>query len=114
MDPLAATPTPPYYAVIFTSVRTDVDPEGYAAMAERMVELASGQPGFLGIESVRGPDGVGITISYWESPESIDGWRRHAEHRLAQARGRGVWYARFRLLVCRVEREYGCDAGTSG
>ena len=104
------TTQPPYYAVIFTSVRTDADPEGYEAMAARMVELAARQPGFLGIESARGADGLGITISYWDSEESIEQWRRHAEHLEAQALGRSRWYASFQLRVCRVERAYGFEA----
>lgn len=99
----ADTPEPPYYAVIFTSLRTEGD-QGYAETARRMVELAREQPGFLGIESVR--DGLGITVSYWESLEAIRAWKENAEHRLAQARGRD-WYASFRVRVCRVEREYG-------
>lgn len=107
MPPFAATPAPPYYAVIFTSARTDADPEGYEAMAQRMVELAADQPGFLGIESVRGEDGVGITVSYWSSSESIRRWHEVAEHRQAQALGRERWYSDFRLRVCRVERAYG-------
>ncbi len=106
MGPLARTPKPPYYAVVFTSVRTDADGEGYAATAERMVELASSQPGFLGIESARGADGVGITVSYWESLDAIRNWRQHAEHREAQAGGRAKWYRRFALRVCRVEHDY--------
>lgn len=61
---------PPYFAVIFTSVRTQGD-GGYGEMAERMEELASEQPGFLGIESARGPDGLGITVSYWASRDAI-------------------------------------------
>ena len=101
------TPTPPYYAVVFTSLRTDRDDEGYAVTAARMVELAAAQPGFLGLESARGADGVGITVSYWESREAIRRWRDHAEHLLAQRDGRAKWYARFRLRVCRVEDEYG-------
>ena len=101
---LASTPQPPYYAVIFTSLRTDVD-EGYGDMAARMVELAAGQPGFLGVESAR--DGLGITVSYWESPEAIRAWKAHAEHRLAQEHGRRQWYSAYRTRVCRVEREYG-------
>jgi len=105
MDPLARTPEPPYYAVVFTSVRTDADPDGYEQMAERMVELSAAQPGFLGIESARGTDGVGITVSYWDSEENIRRWREQAEHRVAQALGRRRWYARFRLRVCRVERD---------
>ena len=84
----ARTPEPPYYAVIFTSTRTAVD-EGYGAMADRMVELASQQPGFLGVESTRGADGLGITVSYWSSLEAIAAWKANAEHRVAQARATG-------------------------
>jgi heme-degrading monooxygenase HmoA len=110
MEAPAHTPRPPYYAVIFTSVRTSADAAGYAAMAARMVELAAAQPGFLGVESARDADGLGITISYWDSLESIRQWRQHAEHRVAQAGGRSRWYARFRLRVCRVEREDAFEA----
>jgi heme-degrading monooxygenase HmoA len=97
--------TPPYYAVIFTSRRTDADDAGYAAAAARMDELARTQPGFLGMESARGPDGVGITVSYWESLEAIAAWRAHAEHRVVQGLGRSRWYDEFRLRVCRVEAD---------
>jgi heme-degrading monooxygenase HmoA len=100
---IASTPPPPYYAVIFTSLRTAVE-EGYAATAERMVELASGQPGFLGVESAR--SGVGITVSYWSSLEAIRDWKRHVEHLDAQAAGRERWYSRYKIRICRVERDY--------
>jgi len=103
-------PTPPYYAVIFTSLRSPADPEGYAVTAERMVELAQQQPGYLGIESARGDDGLGITVSYWSSLEAIRGWREHAEHRLAQKNGRNKWYARFSLRIARVERAWDFEA----
>ena len=107
MTYLAETPEPPYYAVVFTSLRSAADPEGYNAMANRMVELALQQPGYLGIESVRDVAGNGITVSYWESLESIQSWRNDAEHRIAQTNGRSVWYDEFRLRICRVERETG-------
>lgn len=100
---IAKTPTPPYYAVIFTSIRTVVD-EGYAQMAQRMVELATSQPGFLGVESAR--QEVGITISYWESLEAIRNWKQHAEHLIAQQLGRERWYAAYKTRVCKVERDY--------
>lgn len=100
------TPQPPYYAVVFTSVRTGEDDDGYAAMADRMVELAAQQPGFLGVESVR-EGAPGITVSYWRDLASIRQWRRQAEHREAQRLGRDRWYERYRIRVCRVEREYG-------
>ena len=103
----AHLPEPPYFAVIFTSLRTADDPVGYAAMAERMESLAREQPGFLGVESARGPDGLGITVSYWESEAAIRAWHEQAEHRLAQARGWSTWYAQFDLRVARVERAYG-------
>ncbi|EJM04197.1 MULTISPECIES: antibiotic biosynthesis monooxygenase family protein [unclassified Pseudomonas] len=93
------------FAVIFTSTRTDGD-NGYADAAERMAELVSEQPGFLGVESVRGADGVGITVSYWQSEAAILAWRQHPEHRLIQVRGRSQWYSSFQTRVCKVEREY--------
>jgi heme-degrading monooxygenase HmoA len=102
----ASTPQPPYYAVIFTSLRTEGD-RGYERTAERMLELASQQPGYLGFETARGSDGVGITVSYWESLEAIAAWRNHAEHRLAQAQGRATWYAEYAVRIAKVEREYG-------
>ena len=103
MSKVAKTPEPPYYAVIFTSTRTEVD-EGYGATGDRMVELAAQQPGFLGVESARGEDGLGITVSYWESEEAIANWRRHAEHVVAQGKGRSQWYDEFLTRVAKVER----------
>jgi len=102
---LSRTPEPPYYAVIFTSQRTDGDP-GYDAMARRMVELASVQPGFLGVESARGADGFGITVSYWSTHESIAAWKANAEHRAAQETGKRSWYAAYQIRIARVERTY--------
>ena len=103
---LARTPEPPYYAVIFTSQRTEGD-RGYGHMAERMLQLAAQQPGFLGVESVRGADGFGITVSYWTSEEAIAAWRNHLEHKPAQEAGKKVWYADYQLRVAKVERAYG-------
>jgi len=104
MNPIAETPKPPYYAVIFTSLRTNGDND-YAKMAERMVELAQSQKGFLGMESVR--DGLGVTISYWETEEDIINWKNHSEHLLAQSLGKELWYTSFKVRVCKVERDYG-------
>lgn len=85
-------------------------PAPVAEAAERMLELASRQPGYLGVESVRGADGFGITVSYWDSEAAIRAWSRHAEHRDAQARGRRDWYAGFSARIARVEREYAFPA----
>jgi heme-degrading monooxygenase HmoA len=100
---IAQTPPPPYYAVIFTSLRTP-DDNGYGAMAEKMLALAAEQPGFLGVESAR--DGLGITVSYWSDPDAIRHWKNNAEHLLAQQLGHEKWYAAFKTRVARVERDY--------
>lgn len=106
-DPaLASTPEPPYWVVMFTSRRTDHDAEGYEKMGEAMDQLAQKQPGFLGIESVRGEDGVGITLSYWASEQAIHDWKRVAGHLEAQKRGHERWYRDFVLRVAKVERTY--------
>ncbi len=99
----------PYYAVIFSSERTSAEPDEYAAMAERMIELARQQPGFLGVESARGRDGAGITVSYWRDRESIKAWKDVAEHQTAQQLGREKWYRNFKVRICRVEDEYSLD-----
>jgi heme-degrading monooxygenase HmoA len=101
----ARLPDPPYYSVIFSSQRTPGE-NGYGPMADRMVELAAGQPGHLGVESACGPDGFGITVSYWASLESIAAWKAHAEHRIAQETGKTLWYEHYELRIARVERAY--------
>ncbi len=108
-SPFASTPEPPYYAVIFSSTRRDADP-GYAAMAARMGELASAQPGFLGVESSRDADGFGITVSYWVSLAAIAAWKSNVEHLAAQQAGRQSWYGHYALRIARVERAYAFDA----
>jgi heme-degrading monooxygenase HmoA len=108
MSRFAQTPTPPYYAVIFSSQRTAED-EGYGEVAEKMVQLAAEQPGFLGVESVRDATGFGVTISYWESLDAIRSWKQNEEHRVAQQKGKEVWYSRYITRICKVERDYSLD-----
>lgn len=93
----------PYYAVIFTSLRTEGD-NGYAAMAEEMEQLAQQQPGYLGIESARNE--IGITVSYWQSLEAIKNWKANLDHLQAQKKGRTTWYSQYKVRICKVEREY--------
>lgn len=104
---LAPTPDPPYTAVIFTSTRTDGD-RGYAVMTQRMLELASQQPGYLGVEAARS-DGIGITVSYWVDEAAAAAWKQVAEHLVAQERGREVWYSDYRVRIATVTRAYGPD-----
>jgi heme-degrading monooxygenase HmoA len=102
----ASTPAPPYYAVIFASRRREGD-DGYGVTADRMVELAAQQPGYLGIETCRNGEGFGITVSYWVSEDDIRNWKRNAEHALARERGRSTWYEHYELRIAKVERAYG-------
>ena len=103
---LANTPEPPYYAVIFSTIRTSVD-EGYEDTAAAMVELAKKQEGYLGIESVR--NDIGITISYWSSLDAITQWKNNIEHTEARKLGRELWYEKYELRICKVERAYGFE-----
>jgi len=93
---------PPYYAVIFTSVRTATN-DDYAETAAHMLELAAKIDGFLGVDSAR--EEVGITVSYWRDMDAIKAWREHPEHMEAQRRGREEWYESFTTRVCAVEKE---------
>lgn len=104
MSLIANTPKPPYYAVVFTSIRTPVN-EGYNETAQRMMELAQQQDGFLGAESAR--EELGITVSYWESIDAIKNWKANSEHLAAQKMGKAQWYASFKLRIAKVERDYG-------
>ena len=92
-----------YYAVIFTSTRTEVE-AGYAEMATKMVELAKAQPGYIGMESARSE--IGITVSYWESLEAIRNWKANMEHLEAQEKGKTTWYKNYKVRIAKVEREY--------
>ena len=103
---LAKTPAPPYYAVIFTNLRTDID-AGYEEMAHEMVRLATKQPGYLGHESAR--SGLAITISYWDSLDAIKAWKANSDHLLAQKYGREKWYSAYQTRIALVERDYGMN-----
>ena len=103
---LAKTPKPPYWVVVFSSIRTTDAIDHYALVADAMVALASKQPGFLGIDSARDPNGIGITVSYWASEQAIIDWKKNAEHLTAQRLGRESFYSAYELRVAKVERAY--------
>jgi len=103
---IAQTPATPYYAVIFTSLKTEAA-NGYENMSNKMVELAKQQPGYLGIESARSE--LGITVSYWQTLEDIKNWKANLDHQMAQKLGREKWYHQYKVRICRVERDYGFE-----
>lgn len=107
---VAVTPSPPYTAVIFTSLRTGEDAEGYERAAAEMELLARGQTGYLGIESARDPlSGTGVTVSYWASEQDARAWKQVAEHLEVQRLGRRRWYQQYRVRIAQVTREYRFD-----
>lgn len=108
----AATPEPPYTAVIFSSQRASLDEGAYGLMAERMEALAASQVGYLGIESARDPNSrFGITVSYWATQGDAQAWKRVVEHVEAQRLGAARWYERYQVRIATVGRAYGRDRG---
>ena len=110
MPDFAPLPEPPYWAVIFTAQRTRGD-FGYEAMGEKMFALAAQQPGHIGVESARNPDGLGITVSYWADEAALLNWKAVSEHLLAQKLGRERWYSYYTLRIAKIERHYDGPAG---
>jgi len=104
---IAATPKPPYYAVIFTSINAPADHAEHTALSARLVEHAKTFPGFLGIEGSRNGDGTGVTAVYWSDRESIHAWAKDPMHQAAKVKGRELWYSHWMIRICKVEREYG-------
>ena len=105
MSRFAPLPDPPYCAVIFTALRSGGD-HGYDAMAEDMGDLAAQQPGYLGVESTRDAEGLGITVSYWQDEASLKAWKDVSTHLLAQKLGKTRWYDHYTVRIAKVERAY--------
>jgi len=100
-------PIPPgAVAVIFVSQRSAADSEGYAAAAVAMEAAAAAYPGYLGLYGTRGPDGLGVTVSYWVDEAAAQAWRDDAAHRAIRDRGRDIWYDWYDLQVATVTRAY--------
>ena len=109
---IADTPKPPYYAAIFSSIRTPGDDPAYDKMGERMVTLAAEQPGFLGFEfGADTPERFGLFVSYWQNDSDIARWKQVGEHLQAQELGQSRWYASYKIRIARVERDYGKSGG---
>lgn len=104
MSEIAKTPKAPYYAVIFTSIRTSGD-NGYAKVGDEIDNIVSKQKGFLGVESVRDKDGFGLTISYWDSLESINEWKYNVPHMEAKDMAKKMWYSKYMIRICKVESD---------
>lgn len=101
-------------AVIFCAQRTQTDDEAYSAAAGVMSNLAAQQAGYLGQDSSRSSDGLGITISYWKDDAAAKAWRDHPVHSAIREQGRGKWYESYTLHVTRIERSYAWEKSADG
>ena len=106
MAMIVKTPKPPYYTVVFTSVRTNID-EGYTEMNDSLWEDAQKLDGFIGSESLRNEDGFGVTVLYFKDMETIHEWSKYQKHLRAKEMGKQKWYADYRVRIAKVEHEYG-------
>lgn len=104
---ISKTPTPPYYAVVFTSINANVDHTEHTEMYGRLVKLAETYEGYLGIEPARNADGTGVAAVYFRDLKAVDEWAKDPEHQVAKRKGREVWYSHYMIRICRVERAYG-------
>ncbi|MBM6576876.1 antibiotic biosynthesis monooxygenase [Sphingomonas sp. BT552] len=93
-------------AVVFLSRRSSADEAGYADAAAAMDALAAVQPGYRGVDSARGTDGFGITVSWWADEASAVAWRAHPDHTAIRDRGRSLWYDGYEVAVAGVTRSY--------
>ncbi|MCP5037729.1 MAG: antibiotic biosynthesis monooxygenase [Rhodobacteraceae bacterium] len=109
-DRFAPLPDPPYYAVIFTNQLAE-DAAGYGEMADKMVILATQQDGYIGAESTRDINGLGITVSYWKDHSALVDWKKQVDHLGAQALGKSRWYKHYNLRIAKVERNYSGPEG---
>jgi heme-degrading monooxygenase HmoA len=80
------------------------EPEGYAEMAQEMLDAAKGMPGFIDVKSFKADDGERLTLVWWQDEETLRGWRTHARHLVAQQAGRERWYEYYDLDVAEVIR----------
>jgi len=96
----------PKYAVIFRTESTGKHVEEYAKLSSRLLEIAKDLPGFCGIETVKDSGGRGISVSYWTDENSIQKWKQHTEHLIAQERGKKLFYRSYSIEVCSINRAY--------
>lgn len=93
------------FLVVFRNrKRADIDYSAYEADAQRMLDLAQAQPGFVSFKSYTSEDGEIIALSEWGDEASARAWGRVADHRVVQTRGRSEFYESYTLFACDAPR----------
>lgn len=95
------------YVVIFRSTRSIEHSDLYSDWSEKMEQLVAYEPGYQSHFSFRDNEtGEGVTVSYFDSEDSVKRWHQNAEHVEAQALGHTHFYEHFRVEVAEIRREY--------
>jgi heme-degrading monooxygenase HmoA len=89
--------------ILFRSKLVDA-PDGYAEMAQEMLDLAKTMPGFVDVKAFKADDGERLTVVWWQDEETLRAWRTQTRHRVAQNAGRERWYEYYKIDVAEVQR----------
>jgi heme-degrading monooxygenase HmoA len=84
----------------------------YLDLAAELRPLLAEVDGFISVErfeSLTEPGKV-LSLSVFRDEAAVAAWRKLDPHRQAQARGRNELFARYRLRIAGVIRDYGMDA----
>src|ERR1700734_3359826 len=98
-------------AVIFEVRPKPGRKEEYLGLAAELRPLLEGIDGFISIErfeSLTEPGKI-LSLSVFRDEAAIAEWRNLAAHRRAQARGRSEVFAKYRLRIAGVIRDYGMN-----
>lgn len=98
-------------AVIFEVWPKPEHREDYLDTAAALKPLLEEVDGFVSVErfeSLTEPGKV-LSLSVFRDEEALEEWRNVHAHRVAQAKGRGEYFADYRLRIAGVIRDYGMN-----
>ena len=98
-------------AIFRFHVNPQANLEALGALNQQMGALVSKMPGFLAVKDFAAQDGEVLAIAEFDSLESIDAWKAHPGHVVAQRRGREEFFADYHIQVCNVIRTLSFTAG---
>jgi heme-degrading monooxygenase HmoA len=90
--------------VLFRSRLTPEAGNDYSAMLQKMAKLAAAAPGFIAEKSFTAEDGERLTVVWWQDEQTLQQWRNHVQHLVAQRVGREKWYEYYKMEVAEVFR----------
>jgi len=95
-------------AVIFEVYPTEEGKGEYLSIAASLREFLKDRPGFISIERFQsiGDQNKVLSLSFWENEQAVQEWRNVLEHRLAQKKGKSELFAKYRIRVAHVLRDY--------